>query len=188
MGLQESVMLSAVNEESFNPKISKSKHYKHWISKPDDRRCFTCKENHGKIFYIKEEPEPKPPVHLFCRCKIVVMNSIKSGTATKSGFDGADWWIKHNHKLPDYYISYKDALNNKWQPGKWPSNFFKNKMITKGIYYNDDGRLPYAPGRIWYEADINYKSGRRNNQRILWSNDGLVFVTYDHYHTFYEII
>lgn len=55
MSLQESVMLSAVNEESFNPKISKSKHYKHWISKPDDRRCFTCKENHGKIFYIKEE-------------------------------------------------------------------------------------------------------------------------------------
>ena len=61
-------------------------------------------------------------------------------------------------------------------------------MITRGQYYNDDGHLPSASGRIWYEADINYKTGRRNDQRIIWSNDGLIFVTYDHYETFYEII
>jgi len=42
-------------------------------------------------------------------------------------------------------------------------------------------------GRVWYEADINYESGFRNRQRILYSNDGLVFASYDHYHTFYEI-
>ena len=60
--------------------------------------------------------------------------------------------------------------------------------ITAGVYKNLDGHLPQAPGRIWYEADINYKTGRRNNQRVVWSNDGLIFVTYDHYETFYEII
>ena len=38
-----------------------------------------------------------------------------------------------------------------------------------------------------YEADINYDKGFRNRQRILYSNDGLIFVTYDHYQTFYEI-
>ncbi len=37
-------------------------------------------------------------------------------------------------------------------------------------------------------ADINYYEGKRNKHRILWSNDGLMFVTYDHYETFYEII
>ena len=63
-----------------------------------------------------------------------------------------------------------------------------NKMITRGQYYNDDGHLPYASGRIWFEADINYTTGKRNSQRVLWSNDGLIFVTYDHYETFYEII
>ena len=63
-----------------------------------------------------------------------------------------------------------------------------DRMITRGQYYNDDGHLPQAPGRIWHEADINYTSGKRNSQRILWSNDGLIFVTYDHYETFYEII
>ena len=41
--------------------------------------------------------------------------------------------------------------------------------------------------RYWYEADINYYEGRRNGHRVLFSNDGLIFVTYDHYLTFYEI-
>lgn len=41
--------------------------------------------------------------------------------------------------------------------------------------------------RIWYEADINYTGGFRNGHRIVYSNDGLIFVTYDHYNTFYEI-
>ena len=61
-------------------------------------------------------------------------------------------------------------------------------MITKGIYKNRDKRLPNELGRIWYEADINYYEGKRNGHRLLWSNDGLIFVTYDHYETFYEII
>ena len=61
-------------------------------------------------------------------------------------------------------------------------------MIDGGEYENKNGHLPSAPGRKWYEADINYYERHRNNHRIVWSNDGLIFVTYDHYHTFYEII
>ena len=30
-------------------------------------------------------------------------------------------------------------------------------------------------------------NGKRNLKRVLYSNDGLVFVTEDHYQTFYEI-
>lgn len=48
--------------------------------------------------------------------------------------------------------------------------------------------MPEKNGRIWYEADINYSRGFRNGMRIVFSDDGLVFVTYDHYQTFYEII
>ena len=62
------------------------------------------------------------------------------------------------------------------------------KNIINGIYNNSNGHLPHAYGRIWYEADINYRTGKRNSQRIVWSNDGLVFVTYDHYETFYEVV
>ena len=64
------------------------------------------------------------------------------------------------------------------------------KMLTKGIYHNDNGHLPSSPGRISFEADINYNPlmGYRGTDCILFSNDGLIFVTYDHYHTFEEIV
>ena len=38
------------------------------------------------------------------------------------------------------------------------------------------------------EADINYVNGKRNSQRVVWSNDGLIFVTFNHYKTFFEIV
>ncbi len=140
------------------------------------------------IWLMKEEPEPKPPLHLYCRCQIKTMETITAGTATINGTGGADWMLKFNGELPEYYITYRDALQTGWKPGKAPSHFFPNKMLTRGVYDNDDGHLPQADGRAWYEADINCISGKRNSQRILWSSDGLIFVTYDHYETFYEIV
>lgn len=61
------------------------------------------------------------------------------------------------------------------------------KMIGGDYFMNARGQLPTAPGRIWYECDINYTSGYRNSCRILYSNDGLLFMTEDHYETFIEI-
>lgn len=59
-------------------------------------------------------------------------------------------------------------------------------MITK-VYHNKEGRLPEKAGRVWQEADINYISGKRNSERILFSDDGLIFVSYDHCKTFIEV-
>lgn len=53
-------------------------------------------------------------------------------------------------------------------------------------YLRNYGKLPNC--YITKErADINYESGFRGAERIAFSNDGLIFVTYDHYHTFIEI-
>lgn len=60
-------------------------------------------------------------------------------------------------------------------------------MLAGGEYANNNLKLPSAPGRKWYEADINYSGGKRNRDRVVYSNDGLIFVTYDHYYTFYEV-
>ena len=61
-------------------------------------------------------------------------------------------------------------------------------LIGGDIYKNRDKRLPDAPGRLWYEADFDYEGGYRNHCRLLYSNDGLLFVTCDHYLTFQEIV
>lgn len=146
------------------------------------------KKNHGKIWLIEDIPHPQPPIHPKCRCLIETMKAITAGTATLNGTDGADWKLMYERILPDYYIEWGAILKLGWKLGKWPSNFAPGKMITRGIYQNRNEHLLQSPGRIWYEADINYKTGKRNTQRVLWSNDGLIFVTYDHYETFYEII
>ena len=57
-------------------------------------------------------------------------------------------------------------------------------MLAKGVYQNRSGHLPFAPGRTWYEADINYSWGYRGAERILFSNDGLIYYTGDHYESF----
>lgn len=187
MGLLEEQFKASFRGESFHPELHKSKNYKHWLSTPDEKRCVPCKENHGKIWPITEEVKPEPPLHMHCRCIITAMDAISAGTATKQGTDGADWTLTYSGTLPDYYISQSDAYLSGWKDGKNLAHFCPDKMLTKGNFYNNNGHLPFAAGRIWYEADINYSSGKRNNQRIVWSNDGLIFVTFDHYETFYEV-
>ena len=96
---------------------------------------------------------------------------------------------KSQGKLPDYYITYQEAVKSGFKPKE--GNLDKvapGKMITRGQFFNLNEHLPEKPGRIWYEADINYSGGYRNNERILYSNDGLIFITFDHYRTFVEII
>lgn len=118
-----------------------------------------------------------------------MMDALIAGTATNDGINGADWYLKFNYTLPDYYISRTDAKMLGWRKKK--HNFHivaPNKMLYGEDYYNDDNKLPMINGRQWYEADINYSAGKRNGERILFSNDGLIFVTYDHYETFIEIL
>ena len=174
--------------DTYQPSTVPSKRWKHWVTQLDLKTCYTCREHHGKIYSVYETPEVEPPVHPNCRCKIQNMEAVLAGEATKGGENGADWWIKNIGKLPNCYITKKDLTNLGWRPGKAPAKFAPGKMLTIGIYYNNDGHLPQAPGRIWQEADINYYEGKRNKHRILFSNDGLMFVTYDHYETFNEII
>ena len=86
------------------------------------------------------------------------------------------------------YVTSPIARSYGWKSKKRNLNIdLPEKSIGGDIFYNEEGKLPQKYDRIWYEADIDYISGYRNNSRILYSNDGLIFVTYDHYKTFYEI-
>ena len=188
MGILDAIFTAAFEGDGLNPKLGTSTRYQHWISVNDLHRCLLCEENQGRIWLIEEQPDPIPPLHPNCRCVIELMKTITAGTATVNGTDGADWTLKYLGELPDYYVSYDMAVAAGWRSTKWPSNFIPDKMITGGEFENKKSQLPRKDGRIWYEADINYVTGKRNAQRVVWSNDGLIFVTYDHYKTFYEIV
>ena len=174
--------------DTYEPQTMESVNYKNWIAILDLRTCMKCRSMHGKIYSKDEIPDVEQQLHPNCRCEIKPMESILAGGATKDGDAGADFWLKYFGVLPNYYVTKDYAKEKGWRPGKSPVKYIPGKMITKGIYLNEDGHLPQADGRIWYEADINYYEGKRNRHRVLWANDGLILVTYDHYKTFYEII
>ena len=52
---------------------------------------------------------------------------------------------------------------------------------------NREGLLPDARGRQWYECDVNYRGGYRGSERLLFSSDGIICYSDDHYQTYTEL-
>ncbi|PTW84033.1 hypothetical protein DBL07_26055 [Achromobacter mucicolens] len=54
-------------------------------------------------------------------------------------------------------------------------------------FLNSERILPSAPGRTWFEADIGINNlssrGSQRGARLMYSNDGLLYITTDHYKT-----
>ncbi len=174
--------------ESFIPPTFESTDYKNWIAILDLKTCMDCRKNHGKIYEIDEQVDNSPPIHERCRCDILRILAAFAGTATQDGLMGADYIVKLTGELPTDYITKREAKALGWV--SWQGNLDKvapDKSIGGEVYRNRNGHLPDKLGRIWYEADINYNGGFRNNHRLIFSNDGLIFATYDHYMTFVQI-
>ncbi|MDX7990322.1 ribonuclease domain-containing protein [Xenorhabdus littoralis] len=51
-------------------------------------------------------------------------------------------------------------------------------------YLRQHHKLPTESDRHWFEADVNYRCGRRGSDRLLYSDDGLIYLTVDHYNNF----
>ena len=165
-----------------------SRVWKTWQTTFTPGTCFFCASMHGRILAVDDWRVPEPPVHRNCGCYIEPTTVVAVGTATNAGADGVDLYVATHGVLPEYYISEAEAEAQGWE--KWRGNLAEvlpGKMIGGKLYKNRNRKLPEAEGRIWHEADFDYVRGYRNTCRLLYSNDGLLFVTYDHYITFYEI-
>lgn len=96
-------------------------------------------------------------------------------------------YLKQNKKLPDYYLTKKDAQSLGWDAATGNlCDALPGKAIGGDKFTNRENNLPSQKDRVWYEADINYNCGRRDAERIVFSNDGLIFITKDHYQTFQQ--
>jgi guanyl-specific ribonuclease Sa len=97
-------------------------------------------------------------------------------------------YILEKGELPEYYITKREAMELGWVASKGNlCEVAPGKAIGGDNFTNREKTLPTAQNRKWYEVDVNYNCGNRGADRIVFSSDGLVFVTYDHYKTFKEI-
>ena len=94
-------------------------------------------------------------------------------------------YIHQFHHLPDNYITKTKAKKLGWEQTEgnlW--DVLPGMSIGGGPFNNYDGKLPEEAGREYKECDIDYNGGKRGRKRIVYSNDGLIFYTGDHYETF----
>lgn len=94
-------------------------------------------------------------------------------------------YVKKHGELPAYYLTKAEARKQGWVAHEGNlCEVLPGKAIGGDHFGNREGLLPRAKGRKYVEADLNYHCGQRNSDRLVFSNDGLVYVTKDHYRSF----
>lgn len=85
-------------------------------------------------------------------------------------------------ELPFNYLTKSEARSLGWDSASgnlW--DVAPGMSIGGDRFGNREGLLPDARDRTWYECDVNYQGGYRGAERLLFSDDGLIYYSGDHY-------
>ena len=88
-------------------------------------------------------------------------------------------------QLPPNFITKDEAQDMGWDSRRgnlWDIAY--GLCIGGDTFGNREGLLPKQKGRTYYECDANYEGGYRGSERIVFSEDGLIYYTADHYESF----
>ena len=96
-------------------------------------------------------------------------------------------YIHENGCLPDNFMTKEEARALGWEGGSL-EEYAPGMAIGGDKFGNYEGLLPEAKGRQYYECDID-TIGRdsRGAKRLVFSNDGLIFYTENHYDSFVQL-
>ena len=87
-------------------------------------------------------------------------------------------------QLPGNFMTKSEAKKLGWTGGGL-DKYAPGMCIGGDRFGNYEGLLPDADGRVWYECDIDtLGASARGAKRIVFSNDGLIYYTEDHYESF----
>ena len=87
-------------------------------------------------------------------------------------------------ELPSNFITKNEARDLGWEGGS-VQRYLEGAAIGGDKFGNREGILPKADGRQYYECDIDTDgASSRGAKRIVFSNDGLIYYTEDHYESF----
>ncbi len=86
--------------------------------------------------------------------------------------------------LPSNFVTKSEARDAGWNGGSL-ENYLPGMCIGGDRFGNREGLLPDAKGRTWTECDVNtLGASSRGAERIVFSNDGLIYYPGDHYESF----
>ena len=106
----------------------------------------------------------------------------RDGTYTTK--DDVALYIHTYGELPDNFITKKQAKKLGWTGGSLES-YAPGKCIGGDYFGNYEGLKKKKKGREYHECDIDtLGKSKRGARRIIFSNDGLIYYTGDHYEHF----
>jgi len=131
---------------------------------------------------------------LLCGCgadDVAIVDAEKTSLSEDGSYtspeDVAEYLHFYGH-LPDNFITKNEARDLGWDSQAGNLDEVAPGMSIGGdTFGNWEGLLPKADGRKYYECDVNYEGGYRGGERIVYSNDGLIFYTDDHYKSFEQL-
>ena len=104
---------------------------------------------------------------------------------TYSTADEVALYLHLYRELPPNFLTKEEARELGWdnsQGNLW--TVAPGKSIGGDRFGNREGVLPDGN---YYECDVNYEGGYRGAERIVWSEDGAVYYTNDHYESFTQL-
>ena len=120
--------------------------------------------------------------------KITIFTELEKELIDEDGSytskDDVASYIDTYGKLPSNFITKKEAQKRGWSKGESLWDSCPGMSIGGDRFGNYEGILPEKDGRSYKECDIDYNGGRRNSRRIVFSDDGLIYYTGDHYESF----
>lgn len=135
---------------------------------------------------VEETPDISPEEPVVNESEILAEEDDvidENGTYT-SKEEVAAYLHEYGH-LPSNFITKKEAKKLGWVSNEGNLDEVAPGMSIGGDYFgNYEGILPETKGRDYYECDIDFDGTYRNAKRIVFSNDGLIYYTEDHYETF----
>ena len=94
--------------------------------------------------------------------------------------------LRTANTLPPRYVTKDAASAHGWRGGGlctlWPGH-----VIGGDNFHNFGRALPPAPVRTYREADLDSDCRGRGPKRLIFSNDGRIYVTVDHYNSFVPV-
>lgn len=127
---------------------------------------------------LPEESDPSPPAE---------EAGLPDPDGTYTSRDEVALYIRTYGQLPQNFITKKEAQALGW-PGGSLEPYAPGKCIGGSKFGNYEGLLPDAPGRTWTECDIDtLGTDSRGAKRIVFSSDGLIYYTEDHYASFTQL-
>ncbi len=101
-----------------------------------------------------------------------------------SSMEDVALYIRTYGRLPQNFITKNEARALGWDGGSLEP-YAPGKSIGGDDFGNYEELLPEAPGRTYTECDIDTRgASSRGAKRIVFSNDGLIYYTDDHYESF----